>query len=153
MNSKRAQTIFMKIKEGMEEGDPLFKPSTRLPSVRELSKRYNEDLNVISKAVFLLMEENLVHSKPGVGLFCGPKKTERYRFIQDNDSHWYSIKVSDTHFFHKWVDAMEDADFETLDELPDFENNRCLYPTNYSFDRDPTEFTIDKSDWEPEEYK
>jgi hypothetical protein len=48
---------------------------------------------------------------------------ERFRFIQDEDGHWYIINVKDVHDFYDWVrwtmsDMLEGCDL-------DFESARC----------------------------
>lgn len=144
--------IFTAIKTDIFSG--VLPEGSRLPAIREFAKKYNSTPSAVGKGISILMTHELVYSKKGIGLFVGPTYVPEWRFIQDNDSHWYCIEVADTHAFHRWVDANDDHDEETLAELKDFESFRCLHPNHYKFSHNPASGdVVSKEDWESEEYR
>ena len=59
--------IYNAMKASVESGD--YAPSSRLPSVRTLAKRFHASPNVISRVVGMLHSEGLVVVQRGVGMF------------------------------------------------------------------------------------
>ena len=60
----------------------------------------------------------------------------RYRFVQDDDSHWYYIPADKKEQFNQWVEWFED---QAGDEPESFDQYRINgYPGNITF-TDPQE--------------
>jgi len=57
----------------------------------------------------------------------------KYKFIRDDDCHWYMIPVDQVDKFEEWVQYMEDMDKDY--DGPDFDKYGCDDPTRYAFDK------------------
>lgn len=57
----------------------------------------------------------------------------RYRFIKDDDCHWYLIPVSMSTVFNQMLDNGEDAYWSIFNNT--FDEYRCDSPTNFTFEK------------------
>ena len=55
----------------------------------------------------------------------------KYRFVQDDDCHWYLIMADDYELFCIWV---KDSPYWDEYKGPCFDENRCDSPECYTFD-------------------
>lgn len=67
--------------------------------------------------------------------------TEKYNtnllmFIQDDEGHWFKIKVSQKEKFYEWIEFCNKPSCQVKEEDydgPDFDKLRCMHPCNYMF--------------------
>lgn len=52
-----------------------------------------------------------------------------YKFLRDNNGHWYLVPETDVESFNRWVEAMEnDLDWP----YKHYDNYRCMHPSSYT---------------------
>ena len=79
INTEIDKPIFLQIKEGIEDAilSGAFKEEGQIPSITEISVNYKINPATALKGINLLVENNIVYKKRGVGMFVSKGATEK----------------------------------------------------------------------------
>src|SRR5437763_12125047 len=75
------QQLAQQIREAIARGE--LEPAVGLPSVRQLSRDLVINPNTVARAYTELEREGLVVSRPGLGIFVAPPRTDLTRAARD----------------------------------------------------------------------
>ncbi|TGB01089.1 GntR family transcriptional regulator [Halobacillus salinus] len=73
--------IYLQIKESIEEDilNGLLKPEDQIPSNSQLVKHFNINPVTVLKGINLLVDEEIIYKKRGVGMFVSPDAPEKLK--------------------------------------------------------------------------
>lgn len=91
LNLHSDKPIFLQIAEGIEDGilSGAFLETEQIPSITEFSVRYNINPATANKGINLLVDQEIIYKKRGVGMFVAEgaveklKSNRKERFYQD----------------------------------------------------------------------
>ena len=98
INTGIDKPIFQQIKEGIEDAilSGAFPEGTQIPSITEFSVKYQINPATALKGINLLVEDNIVFKKRGVGMFVNQGAVNKLMENRKND------------FFEKYVSSLVD---------------------------------------------
>lgn len=98
INTSIDKPIFQQIKEGIEDAilSGAFPEGTQIPSITEFSVKYQINPATALKGINLLVEDNIVFKKRGVGMFVNQGAVNKLMENRKND------------FFEKYVSSLVD---------------------------------------------
>ena len=98
INTGIDKPIFQQIKEGIEDAilSGAFPEGTQIPAITEFSVKYQINPATALKGINLLVEDNIVFKKRGVGMFVNQGAVNKLMENRKND------------FFEKYVSSLVD---------------------------------------------
>lgn len=81
INPGQDKPIFIQIAEGIEDGilTGAFPEESQIPSITEFSVNYKINPATALKGINLLVDENIIHKKRGVGMFVAEGAVQKLR--------------------------------------------------------------------------
>ena len=81
INPGKAKPIFIQIAEGIEDGilTVAFPEESQIPSITEFSVNYKINPATALKGINLLVDENIIYKKRGVGMFVAEGAVQKLR--------------------------------------------------------------------------
>lgn len=94
LNADNEKPIFIQIAEGIEDGilTGIFQEESQIPSITEFSVNYKINPATALKGINLLVDENIVFKKRGVGMFVAKGAVKKLR--QKRQEQFYDNYVS-----------------------------------------------------------
>ena len=94
INTEIDKPIFLQIKEGIEDAilSGAFKEEGQIPSITEISVNYKINPATALKGINLLVENNIVYKKRGVGMFVSKGATEK--LMENRRNEFYDKYIS-----------------------------------------------------------
>lgn len=94
LNTDNEKPIFIQIAEGIEDGilTGIFPEESQIPSITEFSVNYKINPATALKGINLLVDENIVFKKRGVGMFVAKDAVKKLR--QKRQEQFYDNYVS-----------------------------------------------------------
>lgn len=94
LNTDNEKPIFIQIAEGIEDGilTGIFPEESQIPSITEFSVNYKINPATALKGINLLVDENIVFKKRGVGMFVAKGAVKKLR--QKRQEQFYDNYVS-----------------------------------------------------------
>lgn len=94
LNTENEKPIFIQIAEGIEDGilTGIFLEESQIPSITEFSVNYKINPATALKGINLLVDENIVFKKRGVGMFVEKGAVKKLR--QKRQNQFYDNYVS-----------------------------------------------------------
>lgn len=73
------QPLFIQIAQGIEDGiiAGIFQEEKQIPSTTEIATRYKVNPATVLKGMNILVEENIIYKKRGIGMFVSENASER----------------------------------------------------------------------------
>lgn len=98
INANIDKPIFQQIREGIEDSvlQGYYKEGEQIPSITELALRYQINPATALKGINILVENNIVYKKRGIGMFVCEGAVERLLEDRRND------------FFDKYITSLID---------------------------------------------
>ena len=93
-NLDQEKPIFLQIAEGIEDGilTGAFPEGSQIPSITEFSVNYKINPATALKGINLLVDENIIFKKRGVGMFVSDGAVQRLR--QKRQDQFYTNYIS-----------------------------------------------------------
>lgn len=93
-NLDQDKPIFLQIAEGIEDGilTGAFQEGTQIPSITEFSVNYKINPATALKGINLLVDENIIFKKRGVGMFVSNGAVQQLR--QKRQEQFYTNYIS-----------------------------------------------------------
>lgn len=94
INPGQDKPIFMQIAEGIEDGilTGAFPEESQIPSITEFSVNYKINPATALKGINLLVDENIIYKKRGVGMFVKEGAVQILR--KKRQDHFYTNYIS-----------------------------------------------------------
>ncbi len=101
LNFNSEKPIFQQIAEGIEDAilTGSFPEESQIPSITEFSLRYTINPATALKGVNLLVEENILYKKRGVGMFvsAGARERVRQKRLHSFTPNYVTAMVAEAH--------------------------------------------------------
>lgn len=94
INAGIDKPIFIQIKDGIEDAvlQGIYKEGEQIPSITELALRYQINPATALKGINILVENNIVYKKRGIGMFVCDGAVER--LLEDRRNAFYDKYIT-----------------------------------------------------------
>lgn len=94
INADIDKPIFIQIKDGIEDAvlQGIYKEGEQIPSITELALRYQINPATALKGINILVENNIVYKKRGIGMFVCDGAVER--LLEDRRNAFYDKYIT-----------------------------------------------------------
>ena len=94
INPGQDKPIFIQIAEGIEDGilTGAFQEESQIPSITEFSVNYKINPATALKGINLLVDDNIIYKKRGVGMFVAEGAVQKLR--KKRQDHFYANYIS-----------------------------------------------------------
>lgn len=94
INAGIDKPIFIQIKDGIEDAvlQGIYKEGKQIPSITELALRYQINPATALKGINILVENNIVYKKRGIGMFVCDGAVER--LLEDRRNAFYDKYIT-----------------------------------------------------------